>query len=87
MARFSHRMTRLARQRESEAFRQFIMPFSRLIGFIGLLAMVLVLLDHYLNQRWETAAFVASASAAALPVVVLLFRWIRGHFNRQLENP
>ena len=87
MARFSHRLTRLARQRESETFRQFLMPLSTLIGFIGLLGMVLVALDHHLNLRWEAAAFAASASAAALPFVVLLFRWIRGHFNHQLENP
>ena len=87
MTRFSHRMTRLARQRESEAFRQFVMPCSTLIGFIGLIGMVLVSLDHHLNQRWEATAFAASASAAALPFIIFLFRFVRGHFNRQLENP
>ncbi len=87
MARFSQRMVRLARQRESEAFRQFVMPLSTLVGFIGLLGMVLVALDHHLNQRWEAAAFAVAATAAALPFVLLFFRWVRGHFNRQLENP
>ena len=87
MARFSHRPTRLARQRECEAFRQFVMPLSTLFGFIGLLGMVLIGLDHHLNQRWEATAFAASAVAAALPFVLFLFRWVRGHFNRQLENP
>ena len=87
MARFSHRPTRLARQRESETFRQFLMPLSTLIGFIGLLGMVLVALDHHLNLRWEATAFAASASATALPLIIFLFRWARGHFNRQLENP
>ena len=87
MARFSQRNLRLARQRESDAFRFFIMPLSTLIGFVGLLGIVLVALDYHLNQRWETAAFAASASAAALPLVLFLFRWMRGHFNRQLENP
>jgi hypothetical protein len=87
MARFSHRPTRLARQRESEMFRAYLMPLSTLIGFIGLLGMVLVALDHHLNQRWEATAFAASASAAALPLVLFLFRWMRGHFNYQLERP
>ena len=63
------------------------MPLSTLFGFIGLLGMVLIGLDHHLNQRWETTAFAASAVAAALPFVLFLFRWVRGHFNRQLENP
>jgi hypothetical protein len=87
MARFSHRNTRLTRHRESETFRQFVMPISTLIGLIGLLGMVIVALDHHLNQRWEAVGFAASASAAALPFILFLFRWVRGHFNRQLENP
>ena len=87
MARFSHRMTRLARQRESEAFRQLVMPCSTLIGFVGLISVVLVSLDYHLNQRWEATAFAASASAAALPFILFLFRWVRGHFSRQLKNP
>jgi ABC-type maltose transport system permease subunit len=87
MARFSHRPTRLARQRECETFRQILMPLSTLLGFIGLLGMVLVGLDHHLNQRWEATAFSASAIAAALPVFLFLYRWMRGHFNRQLQHP
>lgn len=63
------------------------MPLSTLVGFIGLLGMVLVGLDHHLNHRWEATAFAAAASAAALPIVVFLLRWVRGHFNRELENP
>ena len=87
MARFSHRPTRLARQREREVFRQFLMPLSTLVGFIGLLGMVLVGLDHHLNHRWEATAFAAAASATALPIIIFLFRWVCGHFNRQLEIP
>ena len=87
MARFSQRNIRLARQRESEAFRYFVMPISTLIGFIGLLGVIIVALDHHLNRRWEAVGFAASLTAAALPFVLFLFRWVRGHFNRQLENP
>jgi len=87
MARFSQRNTRLARQRECEVFRAFFMPLSTLIGFVGLLGIVLVALDYHLNQRWETTAFAAAAIATALPLVLFLFRWMRGHFNRQLERP
>ena len=63
------------------------MPLSTLLGFIGLLGMVLVGLDHHLNKRWEATAFSASTIAAALPVVLFLYRWMRGHFNRQLQHP
>ena len=87
MARFSQRNLRLARQRESETCRSVFMPISTLIGFIGLLGMVIVALDHHLNQRWEHVGFAASATAAAIPFVLFLFRWTRGHFNRQLGRP
>jgi len=63
------------------------MPLSTLIGFIGLLGMVLVGLDHHLNHRWEAATFAAATGATALPIIIFLFRFLRGHFNRQLENP
>ena len=87
MARFTHRPTRLARQRESSAFASVVMPISFLIGIIGILAMLLVIFDHRLNQRWEAEAFAASAVATALPLTLLLFRWLRGHFNPGLKNP
>ena len=87
MARFSHRSTRLARQRESAAFRTVLMPVSTLIGVIGLLGVALILFDNLVNQRWEAEAFAAAVTAALLPIVLLLYRWLRGHFNRQLESP
>jgi len=87
MARFSHRNTRLARQRESSVFRSVLMPLSTLVGMVGLLAVALVLFDHLINNRWEAEAFAVAVTAALLPVALLLYRWMRGHFNRQLENP
>ena len=87
MARFSHRNTRLARQRESDVFRSVLMPLSTLIGFVGLLAVALIVFDHLINHRWESEAFAVAVTASILPLALLLFRWMRGHFNRQLENP
>lgn len=87
MARFSNRNLRLQRQRESAAFATVVMPVSALLGIIGVLAMLMVVFDYRLNHRWEAEAFAVAATAAASPLILLLFRWLRGHFNRQLENP
>lgn len=87
MARFSHRSKRLARQRESAAFQSVLMPLGTLVGFIGLLAVGLILFDRLLNNRWEAVAFAVAVTAALLPVALFFLRWLRGHFNRQLENP
>ena len=86
MARFTHRSKRLSRQRESAVFRSVLMPLGMLVGFIGLLILGLILFDHLVNQGWEAEAFVVAASASLLPVILFLFRWMRGHFNRQLED-
>ena len=86
MARFTHRSNRLSRQRESAIFRSVLMPLGMLVGFIGLLILGLILFDHLVNQGWEAEAFVVAVSASLLPVVLFLFRWTRGHFNRQLED-
>jgi len=87
MPRFPDRNTRLIRQRESRVFASFIMPLVALIGFIGLLALLLLLADHHLNRRWEEGAIMASAIAIALPFLLLLFRWLRGHFHREIRDP
>ncbi len=87
MARFSNRLIRLARQRERDRFRRIVLPVSGIIGFIGLLTLGMVLVEHHVHGRWEDQAFVLGVSAAALPLTLLLFSWVRGHFNRQLENP
>ena len=87
MARFSHRSTRLARQRESAVFRSVLMPVSTLIGLIGLVGVALILFDHLINNRWEAEAFAVAVTAALLPVALLVYRLLRGHFNRQLEKP
>jgi len=86
VTRFSRRNKRIVRQRESAICRSVLMPLSMLIGFIGLLAIALIVFDHYINHRWESEAFAVAVIAAALPVALLLYRWMRGHFNRQLEN-
>ena len=87
MARFSNRSIRLSRQRESYVCRQYLMPVSGLVGLVGVLAMLVVFLDYQLNHRWEATAFAFGATAAAVPVIIFLYRWMRGHFNRQLQRP
>ena len=87
MARFSDRNIRLSRQRENYVCRRYMMPVSWMVGLIGILAMLVVFLDYQLNHRWEATAFAFGATAAALPVIIFLYRWMRGHFNRQLERP
>lgn len=87
MSRFADRNLRLTRQRESAVFGSIIMPASTMTGFIGVLVMLIALLDHHLNQRWDAGIFTAGAIAAALPVLSFLFRWTRGHFNRELKKP
>ncbi len=86
MARFSHRPKRLGRQRESHHWRS-IMPVAWIVGLAGAVGMGAITLDYSIHGRWEEGAFIASAIAASVPVLTLLFRFLRGHFSDQLRDP
>jgi hypothetical protein len=63
------------------------MPIAFLAGFIGLLAVALILTDHLLHNRWEAQVFAAAVTVSLVPAAVFLLRWMRGHFNRHLGDP
>ncbi len=86
MGRFSHRSKRLDRQRESHTC-QTIMPVAWIIGLAGLIGVAALGLDHQIHGRWEHEMFLVCLGAIAVPVLLLLFRAARGHFNASLRDP
>jgi hypothetical protein len=86
MGRFSQRSKRLDRQRESQTCHT-IMPVAWIIGLAGLMGMGALMLDHRLHNRWEHEIFLVCAGATAVPFLLLLFRFVRGHFNAKLQDP
>jgi hypothetical protein len=86
MGRFSTRSKRLDRQRESHTCHT-IMPVAWIIGLAGLIGMGALGLDHQIHGRWEHGMFLLCAAVTAVPILFLLFRFARGHFNTKLRDP
>jgi len=84
--RFADRTKRLVRRQESDAFRRYIMPVSLLVGFAGLVGLLVVSFAALLNGRWEEGVFKAFAGMSAVPMLVFLLRCVRGHFYRVIRE-
>jgi uncharacterized BrkB/YihY/UPF0761 family membrane protein len=85
--RFDNREVRIHRREERDLFRRKLIPvawFLSAIGAAGLLILgaVFLLYGEWLHQF--SGLFVA---LAILPVVITLVGWLRGHSNRDLEEP
>lgn len=85
MARFSERTKRLNRVREANAFASF-MPIAWIVGLAGLIGLAAIGVDYAAHGRWEEGLFITCAVATAVPVLVLLIRFLRGHFSTQLRD-
>ena len=87
MARFSDRPKRLQRQRESRVFGYFLMPLAWLAGAAGLVGLLLSLFAYFWHGVWHHEAINASFGVLFIPVLLLVIRFVRGHYSRQLEEP
>jgi hypothetical protein len=85
MPRFQNRTKRLERRRESETMGA-LMPVAWLIGGAGALGMAILGVDYLVHQRWDETFFGIAAAVAATPLLVLLIRLLRGHFNPRLRE-
>jgi len=74
------------RRRESDAFRRHVMPASLLLGFAGLVGMVVIAFAALLDGKWEEGIFKVFVALFALPLLAFLLRCVRGHFYRVIRE-
>ncbi|MEY4300409.1 MAG: hypothetical protein RIR25_1645 [Verrucomicrobiota bacterium] len=85
MARFDDRTKRIKRRMESDAFARYVMPTCWLVGFAGLVGVLAILFESMVHGRWEDGMLKTCAGVAALPLIALLVRALRGHFARRIR--
>lgn len=86
-SRFPDRAVRLRRQEESRVFDRLLMPAGRLIGLAGLAGLVVFGCEIIFFDAEVVAGFRASVGALAVPLVLLIVRFVRGHFSPDLREP
>ena len=72
---------------ERDSFREVIMPAGYVLGFFGLLGLLVaaVYTSSTGNNALEAAGL--SLGLLAIPIALFLYRAVRGHFSDALNEP
>ena len=62
------------------------MPVAWLLGGAGAIGIAGLGVDYYIHGRWEETFFIAAAVLAAIPLLLLAVRFLRGHFSSRLRD-
>ena len=81
---WNNRAQRLARLKEKENFRAVVMPLSFLGAGIGVIALGWEGVVKMDGGRVDLAILVPAAFFALLPIPLIFYRWVRGHFSKRL---
>ena len=81
-----NRDKRLQRRQEADDFRRIFQPISLFFGAIGLLLIGWVGLTLAEGQPFRRDLAGAGVTLVGFPVLILLFRWGRGHFRKDLHR-
>ncbi len=85
--RFKHRPKRIRRRQERDTFRHHIMPISYLISAVGVVGTGGFLLHYAVADHWMPVPLALFLMLALLPLVFAVVRFVRGHFNEDLDEP
>lgn len=87
MARFSHRPKRIARRTEREKFDRNVMPAAYMIMPVGVAILFAAALGYLVYGSFYIQLIVLGLAVFALPLVLTVYRLVRGHFSKQLDEP
>ena len=81
---FVNRDERLRRRQEAEDFRRIFQPLALFFGFFGLLAVLWVVLCVVAGEAMRRDILGAGVTLMSFPVLVYLYRFVRGHLRKNL---
>lgn len=79
-----HRDERLRRRQEAEDFRRIFQPLSHFFGFFGLLAVLWAGIGAMVGEVLRKDILGAGLTLMSFPLMVLIFRVLRGHLRKDL---
>jgi len=80
----ANRDERLKRRQEADDFRRIFQPLSLFFGFFGLLALIWVGFSLMAGENLRKDILGAGVTLMSFPLLVYLFRLLRGHFRKEL---
>lgn len=87
MARFSHRPKRIARRTEREMFGRSVMPAAYMIMPAGVALLLAAALGYLVYGSSHLQLMVLGLAVFALPLLLIFYRFMRGHYSEELDEP
>ncbi len=85
--RFHDRPKRLARRTEREKFERSVMPAAFICLPVAVAVFIAAALSYLIYGEFPREILVLGLAVLAVPVVLFLYRFVRGHFSRSLDEP
>jgi hypothetical protein len=86
-ARFKDRPKRIARRTEREKFERSVMPAAFICLPVAVAVFIAAALSYLVYGEFAREIFVLGLAVLTIPVALFLYRFVRGHFSRELEEP
>ncbi len=84
---FSQRETRINRREERNLFRRRLIPIAWIVSAVGWAGLLVATGAWLIYGEWPYSFAGLFAALAALPFVLIVVGWLRGHRSDRLEEP
>lgn len=85
--RFQDRPKRIARRTEREKFDRMVMPAAFICLPVAVAILIAAALSYLVYGTFPREVFVLGVAVLAIPAVLKVFRLVRGHHSRALDEP
>lgn len=85
--RFRDRPKRLARRTERERFERSVMPAAFICLPLAVAVFIAAALSYLVYGEFPREILVLGLAVLAVPVVLFVYRLVRGHFSQSLDEP
>ena len=85
--RFSDRAKRISRRGERDQFGLYVVPIMWMLGLLGFTGGIFSALHYLVAGEASWPAYLLAAVPLLSALLMLLFRFVRGHYNSALEEP
>lgn len=85
--RFKHRPKRISRRTERDKFDRMVMPAAYISLPMAVAVLMAAALGYLVYGTLWREVFGLGAAMLAIPVVLMMLRLVRGHYNDELDEP
>jgi hypothetical protein len=85
--RFKDRPKRLARRAEREKFDRMVMPAALICLPLAVAILMAAGLSYVVYDSFPREMFGLGVALFLIPLILMVFRFVRGHFSSSLHEP